>query len=69
MNKYDNYLWDLNCWYCYYGNKVIHNTCNMGIRDLPDMYAHVTPITCNTTKVYFYAGKGLSDVHECSGGL
>ena len=63
-NKCDNYLWDSNYWCCYYGNKVIHNTCNMEIRDLPDMYAlrpvafgihirqiphaHVTTITCNT---------------------
>ena len=37
-NKCDNYLWDSNC-FCYYGNKVIHNICNMAIHDLPDMYA------------------------------
>ena len=39
MNKCDNNLWDSNYWCCYYWNKVIHNTCNMAIRDLPDMYA------------------------------
>ena len=39
MNKCDNCLWDSNYWCCYYGNKVIHNTCNMCISDLPDMYA------------------------------
>ena len=37
-NKYDIYLWDSNYWCCYYGNKVIHNTCNMALCDLPDMY-------------------------------
>ena len=30
-NKCDNYLWDLNYWSCYYGNKVIHNSCNKGM--------------------------------------
>ena len=38
-NKCDNYLWDSNYWCCCYGNKVIHDSCNMCIRDLPDMYA------------------------------
>ena len=35
-NKCDIYLCDSHCWCCYYGNKVIHNTCNMAIHDLPD---------------------------------
>ena len=39
VNKCDNHLWDKNYLCCYYGNKVIHNTCNMAIHDLPDMYA------------------------------
>ena len=38
-SKCEIYLWDSNYWFCYYGNKVIHNSCNMAIRDLPDMYA------------------------------
>ena len=50
-NKCDNYLWNFNYWCCCYGNKVIHNSCNMCICDLPGMYAlmsmlqllHVTP--------------------------
>ncbi len=33
-NKCDNYLWD-SAYCCYYGNGVLHNTCNMCIRDLP----------------------------------
>ena len=44
-NKCDIYLWDSNYWCCYYGNKVIHNTCNMAIRDLPDMYT-LSPRAC-----------------------
>ena len=39
MNKCDKYLLDSNYWCCYYGNKVTHNSCNMAIHDLPDMYA------------------------------
>ena len=39
MNKCDNYLWDSNYSCCCYGNRVIHNTCNMYIHDLPDMLA------------------------------
>ena len=45
-SKCDIYLWDSNYWCCYYGNKVIHNTCNMAIRDLPDMYA-LSPQACS----------------------
>ena len=44
-NKCDIYLWDSYYWSCYYGNKVIHNTCNMAIRDLPDMYTLI-PRAC-----------------------
>ena len=40
MNKGDNYLWDSNYLSFYNGNKVIHNSCNMAIRNLPNMYAH-----------------------------
>ena len=37
-NKCDIYLWDSYYWCCYFGNKVIHNSCNMAMGDLPDMY-------------------------------
>ena len=70
-NKRDNYFWDLHYWYCCYGNKVIYNTCNMCIDDLPDMYA-LSPRACGSwasgihirhilhahfTTIYMHTGK------------
>ena len=36
-NKCDNYLWPTGV--VFIATEVLHNTCNMCIHDLPDMYA------------------------------
>ena len=33
-NKCDNCLWHSTYWCCYYGNKVLHNACNICIYDM-----------------------------------
>ena len=55
---YINYLWHSNYWCGYYGNKVLHNTCNMCIHDLPDMNALI-PWACDLGFWAYILGKSL----------
>ena len=42
-NKVDNYLWHSTSGIVTMATEVLHNTCNMCILDLPDMYIYPQP--------------------------